>query len=165
MASPTTAHKHLATYLNDHLGGSTAGLELARRIGSETRGTEAGAVMDGVATDIAEDRRTLEELMASFGVTADPVKQAVAWVSLQAGRLKLNPMLLGPALSRFEELEALSVGVEGKRLMWVAFADCDVGDRIGQVKLAELIARAESQRARVEKLRVESGRAAFDGAV
>jgi hypothetical protein len=49
------------------------------------------------------------------------VKVLLGWGAEKAGRLKLNGELLGYSpLSRLEELEALSLGVEGKLALWTA---------------------------------------------
>ena len=57
--------------------------------------------------------------MDQLGVTPNPAKQAVAWAGEKAGRLKLNGELRGTSpLTPFVELEALSLGIEGKRLLW-----------------------------------------------
>jgi hypothetical protein len=52
------------------------------------------------------------------------------------------------------------MGIEGKRLLWVALLDAQA-DRIGHDRLRELIARAERQREGVERHRVEAARVAF----
>ena len=162
MATAPTSHKHLSIYLNDHLGASTAEIELARRIAGENEGTELGTFMDGLVQEIAADRRTLDEVMRTFGVPANPVKTTVAWVGEKIGRLKLNGSLTDYSpLSRVEELEALSLGIDGKRLMWVAFAETPVAERIGQDRLAELARRAEQQRAGVERFRRDAARQTF----
>jgi hypothetical protein len=143
----------LAIYLNDHLGGSSTGIELAERIRDEHEGTELGAFMDGLAREIAEDRDTLREFMDA--VDADParIKVVGGWVAEKLGRLKLNGKLLGDSpLSTMVELEGLSLGIEGKRSLWIALLESQA-DRFGAERLRELIARAERQRAGVEERR------------
>ena len=41
--------KYLATYLNDHLGGATFGVELVRRAARENEGSELGAFLSQLA--------------------------------------------------------------------------------------------------------------------
>jgi hypothetical protein len=160
----TTANKHLAIYLNDHLGGSTGGLELAKRIAGENRGTELGAFMDGLVREIAEDRQTLEDIIAQVGASPDRLKNAIGWAGEKVGRLKLNGSLRGYSpLSRVEELEGLSLGIEGKRLLWVALRESH-GERLGEDRLAELARRAERQREGVERFRLQAGHEALAGA-
>jgi hypothetical protein len=153
--------KYLAIYLNDHLAGSTGALELVRRAARENEGSELGTFLEGLGAEILADRRTLEQIMASLEVSVDRRKNVLAWLAEKAGRLKLNGELVRYSpLSPVVELEALSAGIEAKRLLWVALADT-VADRIGADRLRELIARAESQRAGVERHRVAAARGAF----
>jgi hypothetical protein len=151
---------YLAIYLNDHLAGATAGLELAKRIQGATEGTELGTVMQGLVEEIAEDRGTLREFMAVIDAGEDRLKVAGGWIAEKLGRLKLNGKLLGESpLSRLVELEALSLGVEGKRLMWVSLLQAEP-ERFGEGRLRDLIERSESQRARIEEHRRRAARTA-----
>ena len=155
------ADKHLAIYLNDHLGGATAGLELAKRIRGENEGTELGAFLDGLVDEIAEDRQTLREFMDVIDAGADRLKVAGGWITEKLGRLKLNGQLIGYSpLSRFVELEGLSLGIEGKRALWVALLETQP-ERFGAERLRDLIARADRQHAGVEEHRLRAGREAF----
>lgn len=149
------ASKYLATYLNDHLAGSTAGLELARRAASENDGTPLGRFLTGLAEEIAEDRQALEEIMDKLGVGIDHKKVAAGWLAEKAGRLKPNAQLLGYSpLSPLIELEGLSVGVEGKRAMWRALREVADEHDLDAARLDELAKRARRQRDRLERQRV-----------
>jgi hypothetical protein len=132
----------LSIYLNDHLAGSAAGLELARRVGD---GTLAG--------EIEEDRATLIDVMRRLGVDTDDARQAIAWIGEKALRVKPG--------GRLHDLEALSLGVEGKRVLWEALRHARAGDpRLDGIDFAALSARAQSQRDRVDEERLaEAGRA------
>ena len=58
------------------------------------------------------------------------------------------------------ECETLSLGVEGKRLMWVALNEVYGGDpRLANVNLPNLVQRAEEQRAGLEQRRLAAARA------
>ena len=146
---------HLSTYLNDHLAGATAGLNLARRTASSNEGTPYGRVLAEVAEEIADDREALEEVMARLSVSRDRVKVAGAWAVEKLGRFKLNGSLLSYSpLSRLEEIEGLALGVEGKLSMWQSLK-LTYGDdpRLRGVDLEALIERARSQRRRLERQR------------
>jgi hypothetical protein len=160
---PTVTSKYLGIYLQDHLAGSTGGLELAKRAAGEYGGTELGAFLDGLRADIEADRNELETIMDQLGVSPNPAKQAVAWAGEKAGRLKLNGELRGTSpLTPFVELEALSLGIEGKRLMWVALAATEpVAREIGEERLERLLGRAEQQREGIERHRLEQARPAL----
>jgi hypothetical protein len=145
----------LSIYLNDHLAGATVGARLARRIaGSDGDGD----VLDAIAAEIEEDRATLIEVMQRLGVGQDHVKIALAWGTEQVSRLKFNGGLLGHSpLSRLEELEGLSLGVEGKTALWKALRRTHGDDpRLRGVDFDVLIERAQSQRRRLERRRVRA---------
>jgi hypothetical protein len=157
------ADKYLVIYLNDHLGGSTTGLELAKRIRNENEGTELGAFMEPLVDEIAEDRQTLLEFMDLIDAGQDRLKVAGGWITEKLGRLKLNGQLIGYSpLSRFIELEALSLGIEGKRLLWVTLLNTQP-ERFGADRLRELVARAERQRDGVELHRRQAAGEASGG--
>src|SRR5690348_744943 len=157
------ASKYVAIYLNDHLTGSTYALELAGRAARAHQGTELGVSLTGVKADIEADRRALEDIMASLGVTKDRLKQPIAWIAEKLGRLKLNGELLRRSpLSTTLELELLSIGIEGKRLLWLALAESH-GESLAATTLTALVARAEDQRARVERHRLETARQTLSG--
>jgi hypothetical protein len=149
------AHTRLATYLNDHLGGSATGLELARRSLSSNRGNGYGVMLEQITRQIEEDIGALQEVMRRLDVEPDRVKQAVGWTAEKLGRLKLNGQLLGYSpLSRLVELEGLLVGVTGKLALWQALRAALGGDpRLAGIDLEQLVERAKEQRRTLERLR------------
>ncbi|MEA2229044.1 MAG: hypothetical protein QOH46_3600 [Solirubrobacteraceae bacterium] len=153
----------LAIYLNDHLAGSTAGVELARRARGNNRGTPYHEPLDRLATEIAEDRAALLDVMRRLGVGRDPVKEWAGWLAEKGGRLKRNGRLMGYSpLSRVVELEVLALGVEGKGALWRALERTVGGDPLlAGVDLEELLARADRQREDLERLRVSAADEAF----
>src|SRR6266540_6942323 len=121
MTTPPIHQKRLSTYLNDHLAGSTAGLELAKRSASSNAGAPYGDFLAGLVKEIDEDRATLMDLMERLGVGKDRLKVSLGWAAEKVGRLKLNDQLIGYSpLSRLIELEGLLLGVSGKRALWMA---------------------------------------------
>jgi hypothetical protein len=153
--------KYLRIYLNDHLAGATVGVELARRMAGQYEDSELGDFAEGLAHEIDEDRETLKEIMERLDAPKDVPKVAFAWIAEKAGRLKLNGELFDRSpLSPVVELEALDIGIEGKRLLWIALKQT-VADVVGPTRLQELIARAERQRKAVERQRRAALRAAF----
>lgn len=146
----------LAIYLNDHYAASVGAVELARRAAQSNRGTPCGDALAALAAEIEEDRQSLRLIMERLGIRADPAKAAVAWGAEKLGRLKLNGQLTGYSpLSRLEELEVLSLGVEGKLAMWQALGHAaDHG--VPEAELEPLIKRARSQRRRLERQRLDA---------
>jgi hypothetical protein len=154
---------YLGIYFNDHLAGSTVGLELAKRVQGETEGTDLGTFMRRLVQELDEDRETLREFMDAVDAGEDRLKVAGGWVAEKLGRLKLNGEVLGESpLSRVVELESLSLGVEGKRGMWIALLHTQP-ERFGADRLQTLIARAERQRDGLEEHRRRAARVALAG--
>ena len=153
----------LAIYLNDHLGGSTAGLELARRTARAHRGTPAGEVLGRIVAEIAEDREALLRIMRALGVPVQRYKMAVGWVSEKAARLKPNGRLLRRSpLSSVIELESLRIGIEGKAAGWRALRIVAARDaRLDAAPLDRLLVRAGEQADTVEELRLRAAAEAF----
>jgi len=151
----------LATYLNDHLAGSTVGVELARRARGSNEGSPLGDFLAELAIEIDEDREALKEVMAAVGAGQDRIKVAGAWAGEKVGRLKPNGRLLGYSpLSRVVELEGLRLGVEGKACLWRMLRE--LGDpRLDGFDFDALIARAERQRDGLEQRRLKAGRLAL----
>jgi hypothetical protein len=145
----------LAIYLNDHLAGSVAGVETARRARASNEGTEFGAPLAALGAEIESDRETLETVMEELQVTRSRIKPAIGWVGEKLGRLKPNGQLRGYSpLSRVIELELLLLGVSGKLRLWVLLTEL-VGGR-SEADFAALAKRAETQRATVEDLQVKA---------
>jgi hypothetical protein len=145
----------LATYLNDHRAGASAGVELARRLCRNNLDNEYGPPLERIAREVEEDIEMLEDVMSRFGVEPDPVKRAAAWSIEKVGRLKLNGQILGYSpLSRLVELEGMMTGVSGKLAMWIVLNDVYAGDpRLEGIDLANLVDRAREQRQTLESLR------------
>ena len=157
------ADEALAVYLNAHLAGSAAGIELAEKLRDNHPGTELGRVMVALHHDITQDRDALQELMGHLDLERHPVKEAAGWVLEKVSRLRLNPALTGSAeLTRLMEAEALSLGIEGKLCMWVALKEAAAADpRLAAADYDRLIERARSQRRTLEPHRLAAAVASF----
>ncbi len=153
---------HLSTYLNDHLAGSTTGLELAQRAAESNAGTELGTVLARIAAQIEEERAVLKSVIDAVDAQQNPAKAAAAWVGEKAGRLKPNDQLTGySSLSQMIEVEGLSLGIEGKRLLWRTLSER--GDpRLAAFDFSALAEQAERQREELEPFRLAAAARAFD---
>lgn len=147
----------LAIYLNDHLAGATAGVELARRLRASNRDDrEFGPALAEVCAEVEADRETLKAVMDSLGVGQDKLKPLAAILGERLGRLKPNGRLWGYSpLSRLAELELLQVGVAGKRRLWQALDHTHAGDLPG-FELDVLAERATEQMRRLEALHLKA---------
>jgi hypothetical protein len=147
----------LAIYLNDHLAGSTAGVELARRLrGSNEGDPQFGPALAEICTEIEADREALKAVMDQLGVGQSKVKPLAAVLGERLGRLKLNGRLRGYSpLSRLDELELLQIGVAGKRRLWRALEHTHAGD-LPDFELGALAERATEQLRRLEALHLKA---------
>ena len=155
--------KLLRIYLQDHLAGSTGGLELARRVRGANEGTPYGEPLATLADDIEADRGSLESIMHDLGFGADRAKNMAFWAAEKVGRLKLNGQLTGYSpLSRVVEIEGLITGVNAKLSLWRTLRD--VAESVPELdadRIARLVERAEQQMGTLHELRARAGREAF----
>jgi hypothetical protein len=153
----------LAIYLNDHLAGATAGLELSKRAAANNRRAVYGVPLARLAVEIEEDRATLLAIMHELGVRVDRVKMAGGWVAEKLGRLKLNGGVLRyTPLSRVVELEGLTLGVHGKLTLWRRLDELEPAPLgLATFDLATQIRRAQLQIEQLDDLRGQSTADAF----
>jgi hypothetical protein len=151
--------KFLGIYLRDQLALGVLWRQLARRAAHHNRGTPLGEALARVATGIAEDVDTFHTIMNRIGVRANSIKTGLAIIAERIGRLKLNGRLVGYSpLSCFLELEALTMGIDGKKQLWTSLRDlAGLAGRLPDVDFDHLIHRAERQHAELEPFRVEAG--------
>jgi hypothetical protein len=153
----------LATYLNNHLAGSVMALELLEQLSEVRAGTAEAPVLIRLHGEISADRQTLEALMAELGITTNLPQQASAWLTEKLSELKLrldDPS--GQALWRLESLEALALGINGKKALWNALmVAAEAVPELGGRDYTQLIERADQQFDVVEGLRIEAARDAF----
>jgi hypothetical protein len=151
----------LAIYLDDHLAGSVAGRDRCRHARDRNSGTELGHFLTELLREIEEDRATLVRVAERLGAQPSRLKQALVIAVERVGRLKPNGQLTGYSpLSRVIELEALSLGLEGKRLLWLALGALD-DPRLAEFDLEALAERAAAQREGLEQHRLAAARTAF----
>lgn len=163
-ADRSDGDKYLGIYLNDHLAGATAGLELARRTQGANEGTKVGVFLTQLVTEIDEDREVLQAVMAKLDVSRDSLKVAFGWATEKAGRLKLNGQITGYSpLSRVVELEGLTIGVAGKAGLWRMLRELE-DPRLSEFDFDALASRAEDHREGLERRRIDAGLAAFEAA-
>ncbi len=151
----------MGIYLNDHLAGATAGVELVRRISASNRGTRWSTDLERLRAEIEADRATLGEVMEELDVDRSPIKVAGGWSVEKLGRLKPNGQLRGYSpLSRVIELEMLQVGIAGKVGLWGTLRRT-TGPRLPRFDLRDLISRAHLQRDLVQQIQLEAAELAF----
>jgi hypothetical protein len=157
------ANKHIAIYLNDHLAGSVVAVELLEHLEATHKGMPMEKFAAQLRTDIEADRQELKALMDRLGVAESHTRKASAWLAEKVTELKL--VVDDPAdgdLRLFESLEALSLGIEGKRALWLALSSAaEVALDLRVADYGRLARRAEEQRSRVEAVRLEVAKRAL----
>lgn len=146
--------QNLATYLQDHLAGSVVALELLEHLERAHAETELAAELARLRAEITADRSVLEDLIARFGATPSRPRQAAAWLGEKLAQLKLTlDDAAAGAMRLFEGLEAVSLGIEGKRGLWQILGVLAPANPLLQgLDYAELTRRAEAQRGQVVQL-------------
>ena len=153
----------LATYLTDHMAGSVAALEVLERL-ADSRGDEpVGAEAARLRDEILGERRILDGLAERLGVAMSLPRKAASWVAEKAVQVKLRYDDPGDGAFRLlESLEGLSLGIEGKRLLWKSLSNASSSrDDLKGPDYDGLIAAAEDQRRRVEVHRLAAARDAL----
>ena len=154
--------EHLQSYLNDHLAGATTGLELIEFLVSTHAGKPQALFFEDLRREVEADQRTLRDLIGHLGFEPSTTRQAAAWTMEKLARIKF--LLAGPGRGspgELEALEALALGIEGKRALWAALAVVTGTPPLQTLDLERLQQRAGEQRARLEVLRLEAARATF----
>jgi hypothetical protein len=101
--------------------------------------------------------------MSQLNVSQSRARQATAWIAEKMTLLKLRfDDWAGGDFRLFEALEALSLGIEGKKSLWVALAGAaEKSPALRLLDYARLVQRALDQRDRVEAKRLETVSAAL----
>jgi hypothetical protein len=154
---------YLATYLNDHLAGSLAAIELLEHLESAYASTKLASFFGELRTEISADRQELQRLMARLDITESRPRKLSAWLTgkITEVKLRLDDSARGP-LRLLESLEVLGLGIHGKLALWHALdAAADASPSLQGVDYERLAQRAEEQRWRVEVVRLETAKTAF----
>ncbi|WP_405914621.1 transaldolase [Streptomyces sp. NBC_00728] len=153
----------LAIYLNDHLSGATAGLELFRRAAQAQQYREQGTALAELAQEVEQDRDSLTQIMADLAVPTAYTKVALGWLAEKAGRAKPNGHLFSRSpLSDVLELESMLLSVQGKAACWRSLrALAETDRRLFLEHLDVLLERADRQSVVLERLRLAAVDSAF----
>jgi hypothetical protein len=153
----------LLRYLNDHLAGSAGAIGLIQKLATSAEDPAEAHFFHDLERKVESDRALLKELIGRLGETSSTVLEAAGSITGAAGRLKLNWEGMEPGcLGRFEAMEVLALGIQGKRLLWLVLAELApfIPEWAG-TDFAELELQALDQRDAVEALRIEAGRDAL----
>jgi hypothetical protein len=152
----------LGTYLQDHLAGAAAALELVDGLRAEHSDDPLGALAAKLLADIGSDRDVLDALAQRVDGSS-LLKDATGWLGTKLGRFKLGRA--AGALGTFQALETLALGILGKLALWHALKAIAPGDaRVSGVDFDVLAERALAQHSLVEAERLRLARAALRSA-
>jgi hypothetical protein len=144
----------LAIYLHDHRAGSNFAIHLLEGMRDQAGDRELSEFAAEILAEVNQDRNTLQKIIDRVGEIHTDLKEAGAWLSERASRMKLShdePMGLGT----FEALETLALGILGKLSLWQALVLVSNFDaRVRGENYRQLAARALEQHDRVEAYRL-----------
>jgi hypothetical protein len=150
--------EQLATYLNDHLTGEGAAIELVEQLATEA--TDLKPFLEQLKTDIESDRQEVLNLMDRLDIPQSRIRKASGWLANQVAEAKFA--MEDDSLRRLERLEAVSLGIQGKLSLWRAlYAASKVDERLQSLDYENLTQRARDQRDRVEALRIDAAKSAL----
>ncbi len=148
----TQKRQALIAYLRDHLSGSDMAIRVVRRLGSAHKGTEDGMLFRRLSQELEEDRSVVRALLTGLGASGRSMKRLAGYasgavLSVTAGGEPGN-------LSLLRTLEALSIGVQGKRCMWRAMQNLRATpSTVHGTNFVELEAKAVRQWEAIEERR------------
>jgi hypothetical protein len=153
-------HERLHLYLNDHLAGSVAAIELIDNLISDHRQDRFGKFFRDLRNEIQADQEGLRNLIQKVGAKESAVRKAGAWLAEKFGRAKFGDA--DDSVELLEALEGLAVGITGKRLLWRSLATISANfPEFQGTDFNVLEKRAQDQFSRVEDLRIQTVREAF----
>jgi len=153
----------LTTYLNDHLAGSVAAIDLLDHLLERAPSPDAKRLFADLRAEVVQDQETLQTVIRRAGADEAGWRKAGAWLGEKLARLKLKIDDSGDGtLHELEAVEALSLGILGKLSLWqsLAAAGGDL-DWLRGINLDRLQQRARDQQQRAERRRLELARMLF----
>lgn len=151
-SASTRRRQALIAYLHDHLGGADMAIRVVHRlVGSTDDGTEDGSLFRRLSNEFAQDRSAVRALLTQLGASSRSIKRAAGFasgtvVSVTAGGEPGD-------LSLLRTVEALAIGVQGKRCLWRALQNLHVPTTINGMNFEELEAKAVRQWEAIEERR------------
>jgi hypothetical protein len=153
--------KNLDIYLNDHLAGAVAALELLTNLREQHKDEPLRDVFGTLKVDIDADKEVLREVMRSLGIEESTVRQTGAWAAEKVARARLK--IAGDQPGLVLALEGLIMGINGKRMLWRSLAVAKVLNP-AKWNFEKLERRAKDQIERAEAARIQATQRAFHGA-
>jgi hypothetical protein len=142
----------LATYLRRHLAGSEAALGMTEALLDGDTEPEVTAFLERFVDAIADDREFAMTALARLEEGPGLVERGLDVASNVA--MKVKDVLPTDGPTELEGLEALAVGVWGKRLLWgTLMTVAEFDERFRDLPFQELSRKAEDQERELIRLR------------
>ena len=156
------AKDDLSTYLNDHLAGSVAAIELLDHLIKVHEGKPLEQFFKELRRDINADQEVLRKLVQRFAKES-AIRKAGAWLVEKFSRVRIQIAGEKPGeMGLLQALEVLVLGITGKQLLWRALSAALANSPLLRgVDLQQLEERAIAQIERVEAKRLETAREAL----
>lgn len=148
----------ITRYLNDHLAGSSGALLLIQKLVESHDEPDAREFFRDLRTKVEADRFLLEDLLERIGKEPSAFHKMAGGIASRFVGIKLMREQVEPGkLGLFEALEMLALGVQGKRLLWVALMEvADWFPEWEEIDFVELELQAIQQRDYIEFWRIQA---------
>lgn len=152
----------LFVYINDHIAGSVAALELIDHLIETYADQPLESFLVDLRRDVQADQEVLKQLLGNAEQKESLPRKIAGWVTEKFARskIKLADEQIG-GLGLVQALEILALGIRGKQLLWRALATSN-WHSLQDLDLARLEQRAIEQQKRVDENRLAAARAAFN---
>jgi hypothetical protein len=152
-ADATAQRSDLGDYLREHLSGSDLAIHVVERLRHAHEGADDRVLFARLLDEFQEEREVLRGLIADLGESPKSVKRlagrAAGFIAETVAGAPLDD-----GLTLFRTLEALAIGVQGKRCLWRALQALDPPLRApGYRNFAELESMAVGQWETIEQRR------------
>jgi hypothetical protein len=147
--------ENVKTYLNDHLAGSVAALDLIEYL--REKHSDLRAFLGTLSVEIKKDQDSLKELLKILGGEEKQTAKTLGWIAEKISRIKLEIGQIDKnELGVFEAIEFLLIGIRGKKELWRALKTVRPAyPKWEKVNFEDLERRADEQINSVENKRLE----------
>lgn len=140
----------LAGYLRDHLAGSDAALHTVAQLREGHRGTIEAALFARLHDELEDERRVVVRVLSRVGGSPWSLKRLAGQIGGAAARSVIKRSWDATLL---RTLEALCVGIQGKRCLWRVLQRFEVSLGLGEPGFDTLEAQALRQWTAVDAYR------------
>jgi len=151
----------LGIYLQDHLGGAQVAVHLLEAMSAQDEDEQYREFAQELLAEIQADNETLRSMIQAISEEPSTFKNAGGWLLEKLSRLKLGHTK-SAGLELFESLEMLSLGIAGKRSLWMALKTIsNENPPLRAYDFENLLQRAEKQYEGVEQKRLHVAQRVF----